>query len=252
MPSIYLSPSTQEYNRYYDNSGSEEYYMNLIADAMEPYLTASGISFTRNSPNFTVAQSIAQSNAGNYDLHLALHSNAAGSNLQGQLTGPDFYYYTRSIPGRDAATILADNFMNIYPDPSKVSIMPTSSLAEVTRTRAPSVLVEIAYHDNPSDAEWIKNNIEEIARNLSQGVAEFLGVIFVSPNEYTGIKKGVVTTQGGRLNIRERPNLEAKVLAQIPNGETVNVYCDSGLWYVVDYNGILGFSSSRYIDLLDN
>ena len=48
MASLYLSPSTQEYNKYYDNSGSEEYYMNLIADAMEPYLLASGISFTRN------------------------------------------------------------------------------------------------------------------------------------------------------------------------------------------------------------
>ena len=43
MPKIYLSPSTQEFNSYV-TGGSEEYYMNLIADAMEPYLTASGIS----------------------------------------------------------------------------------------------------------------------------------------------------------------------------------------------------------------
>ena len=55
MPSIYLSPSTQEYNLYYDGAGSEEYYMNLIADAMEPYLTASGIVFTRNTPDMTAA-----------------------------------------------------------------------------------------------------------------------------------------------------------------------------------------------------
>ena len=48
MPMLFLSPSTQEYNLYYDGSGSEEYYMNLIADYMEPYLTASGITFTRN------------------------------------------------------------------------------------------------------------------------------------------------------------------------------------------------------------
>ena len=50
MPKIFLSPSTQEYNEYYDGSGSEEYYMNLIADYMEPYLTASGIQYTRNDP----------------------------------------------------------------------------------------------------------------------------------------------------------------------------------------------------------
>ena len=44
MPSVYLSPSLQEYNPYIDG-GNEEYYMNLIADAMEPYLRASGIDF---------------------------------------------------------------------------------------------------------------------------------------------------------------------------------------------------------------
>ena len=54
MPSIYLSPSTQEFNPYVIG-GNEEYYMNLIADAMEPYLYATGISFTRNTPDMTAA-----------------------------------------------------------------------------------------------------------------------------------------------------------------------------------------------------
>ena len=69
MPKIYLSPSLQEYNPYVDG-GNEEYYMNLIADAMEPYLNSSGIQFTRNEPSQKLSQAIAQSNAGNYDLHL--------------------------------------------------------------------------------------------------------------------------------------------------------------------------------------
>ena len=249
MPSIYLSPSTQEYNNYYDSSGSEEYYMNLIADAMEPYLIASGINYTRNNRYNTVRQAIMESNEGNYDLHLALHSNASPERLSGQLQGADFYYYTRSRTGKEAATILADNFMSIYPDASLVKIVPTTSLAEVVRTTAPAVLAEIAYHDNKDDAEWIKKNINEIARNLVQGVAEYLGVLFVSPNEYTGVNKGIVTTSGGRLNVRERPSLDAKILTQIPNGETVDVYCTSGLWYVVEYGGILGFASAQYINI---
>ena len=36
MPSVFLSPSTQEYNPYITGAGSEEYFMNRIADAMEP------------------------------------------------------------------------------------------------------------------------------------------------------------------------------------------------------------------------
>ena len=52
MPNIFLSPSTQEYNEYI-TGGNEEYYTNLIADAMEPYLRASGSTFTRNDPALT-------------------------------------------------------------------------------------------------------------------------------------------------------------------------------------------------------
>ena len=48
MPRVYLSPSLQEFNPFI-NGGSEEEIMNLIADAMEPYLEASGIEFVRNS-----------------------------------------------------------------------------------------------------------------------------------------------------------------------------------------------------------
>jgi N-acetylmuramoyl-L-alanine amidase len=48
MPSVYLSPSTQESNQFI-NGGSEEYYMNRIVDAMIPYLRASGIDFIPSS-----------------------------------------------------------------------------------------------------------------------------------------------------------------------------------------------------------
>ena len=73
---IYLSPSTQE-NNLYVNGGTEEYWMNRLADAMVPLLDASGIEYVRNTPEMTAASSITASNQGDHDLHLALHSNAA-------------------------------------------------------------------------------------------------------------------------------------------------------------------------------
>ena len=127
MPRIYLSPSTQEYNPYYDAQGSEEYYMNLIADAMEPYLTASGIEFTRNTPEMTAASSIRASNEGNYDAHIALHSNAAPANLSGQLRGTDVYYYPDSMRSNEIAQIVAANLKAVYPNPDDVTARPTTS-----------------------------------------------------------------------------------------------------------------------------
>lgn len=49
MPIIYLSPSTQEWN-YYVNGGTEEEYMNLLADKMVPYLDAPASGMTGTPP----------------------------------------------------------------------------------------------------------------------------------------------------------------------------------------------------------
>lgn len=178
MPSVFLSPSLQEWNPYV-NGGNEEYYMNLVADAIEPYLRAAGITFGRNTPNQTLSQAIAQSNAGNYDLHLAIHSNAAGSQNSGKIRGTDVYYYPTSTRGKRAAEIIAENYKDIYPLPDRVKTVASSSLAELKRTKAPAVLIETAYHDNLADAEWIQENIGAIGRNLAQSIAAFLGVPFV-------------------------------------------------------------------------
>lgn len=54
MPFLFLSPSTQEFNPYV-TEGNEEYWMNQLADRMEPYLYTSGINVTRNNPAGTAA-----------------------------------------------------------------------------------------------------------------------------------------------------------------------------------------------------
>ena len=107
MPTIYLSPSTQQANLYV-TGGSEEYHMNQLADRMEPYLRASGIGFTRNTPDMTAVSSIRQSNAGNYDLHLALHSNAAPEGRYGEVRGSEVYHYPGSVRGERAARDIAE------------------------------------------------------------------------------------------------------------------------------------------------
>ena len=244
MPIIYLSPSTQEYNNFI-NGGTEEYYMNLIADDMIPYLRASGIRYVRNTPDMTAASSIRQSNEGNFDLHLALHSNAAPENLAGQLRGPDVYYYPGSLRGERAATIIADNLKTIYPDPELVTVLPTTRLGEVSKTRAPGVLIEFAYHDNLEDATWIKNNIRNIARNVVYSLTEYFGIPFVQPQPE---RTGTVNTTSGNLNIRSRPNTGSEILTTAPNGAPITILGDAGNgWYVVQYRNTVGYASSNYI-----
>ncbi len=241
MPSIYLSPSTQEFNPYV-NGGNEEEYMNLIADAMIPYLEASGITYVRNTPDMTAASSIAASNRGNYDLHLALHSNASAN---GQAQGAEAYYYPYSARGQRAAEIIANNFKMIYPNPAHVETVPTTTLGEVRRTRAPSVLFEVAYHDNPADAAWIKANINNIARNIVISLTDYFNIPFNEPtNEgYTAR----VTTNGGNLNLRQRPDIYSPVIGKIPNGTTLQVQNRVGDWLLVSFMGKTGYVNVNYV-----
>ena len=246
MPLIYLSPSTQEFNPYYDGVGNEEYYMNLIADAMEPYLTASGIEYVRNTPEMTAASSIAASNAGNFDVHLALHSNAAPPELAGRLRGTDVYYYPSSARSHHLAELIAAGLRTIYPNPSLVKAVPTTSIGEVSRTRAPAVLIEFAYHDNPEDAEWIRANIETIARTVVRSLTEYFGIPFIEPQP---TRTATVDTEGGSVNIRERPSLDAPVVGQAPDGAQLIILGSWGDWYVVRYDDIEGYVLSLYVTL---
>ncbi|HVI41457.1 MAG TPA: N-acetylmuramoyl-L-alanine amidase [Anaerovoracaceae bacterium] len=183
MPSVYLSPSTQEFNHFI-NGGDEEYYMNLIVDAMVPYLRASGIEFARNNPGDSVSKIIERSNETSYDLHLALQSRGTPDGNDAPLRGIDVYYYAvSSISGEKAAYIIYENLKTIYPVPELVSFIPNLTMLELSLTNAPAVLVELGYYDNIKDALWIENNIEEIGRNLALSVAEFLHVPFKEPQQ---------------------------------------------------------------------
>ena len=242
MPTIYLSPSTQEFNPY-NGGGNEEQYMNLIADAMEPYLAASGIKYVRNTPEMTAATSIAESNKGNYDLHLALHSNATASG-DGSVRGSEVYYYPTSEKGKRFADIAAQNLQMIYPLPAKVKTVPTTSLGEVRRTKAPGVLIELAYHDNAEDAQWIRDNIETIAANLVLSLTEYFGIPFNTPQP---IFTANVATKGSNLNIRYNPSIFAAVVGSIPNGSEVVVYAVLPDWALVGYGNSIGYVSSQYL-----
>jgi len=246
MPTIYLSPSTQE-NNFYVNGGTEEEWMNLLADQMEPYLTASGIQYVRNTPQMTAASSILASNAGRYDLHFALHSNAAPDDRYGSLRGIIVYYYPTSVEGRRASILVADALKEIYPLPSLVRAEATTAIGEVRRVRAPSVFIEMGYHDNPDDAVWIKNNLDPAARAIVLALTEYFRIPFLLP---VPPRPAVVDVSWGYLNIRYRPELTAPVVARAYDGARLTVVNQWQGWYLVNFDGAVGYADARFITLI--
>ena len=243
MPSVYLSPSTQEFNRTLSGR-SEEYYANLIADAMIPYLESSGIRYGRNSRNMTALTSARQANDGNYDFYLAIHSNASGENTPGQSSGAEIYYYTGSKDGRRAANIFADNYKQIYPSPDNIRIIPSSNLIELNRTRMPAILFEVAYHDNYRDFNWMTNNINRIARNLAMSVAEYFNIPFIAPGMFAS---GTVITRSGNLNVRSGPSINSDIIGSLKNGDKVRITEYENGWLKIRYGNSSGYVNSKFI-----
>ncbi len=245
MPIIYLSPSTQEWNSYVTGSGSEEYNMNLLADALVPYLLSNGIRYKRNRPEMTAGSSIREANRGYYDLYLALHSNGAPEGRYGEERGIIAFYYPGSSQGQRAAELIAQELRKIYPLPGKVTTRSTTSLGEVAQSKAPAVLVEIGYHDNYADALWIEGHMDDIAQQLARALTEFFGLPFIYPMDPA---KGTVTLSWGTLNLRSYPAPTGTVIANMPNGSAVTIYGEWQGWYVVHYGDQVGYAAAAYID----
>ncbi len=245
MPIIYLSPSTQEWNQYVTGSGSEEYHMNLLADALVPYLVSNAIQYKRNSPDMTAGSSIREANSGYYDFYLALHSNAAPESHYGEQRGIIAFYYPGSTQGQRAAELIAEELRKIYPLPARVTTRATTTLGEVRQSKAPAVLVEIGYHDNYSDAVWIEGHMDAIAQQLARALTRFFGLPFIYPMDPV---QGTVRVNYGTLNLRSYPSSSGTVIANMPNGAAVTVYGEWQGWYVVHYGDYVGYAAAAYID----
>ena len=210
---VYLSPAAQPWNPYTDGSGSEEYYMRQVANAMIPYLQGYGIDYilagpqtgtSANQKQFLVNRANEAKNGG-CDLYLAIHSNAANGNVK----GTRIYYYTKSAESLRFAKVLQSNFC--YPDKSNIKLAYNDALMEMYLPTMPHALIETAFHDNAQDVVWIKNNIDNMARSMAAAVNEYakgsagtaaglsIDRIFANMNTSTALILNVSSTTGGAV-----------------------------------------------------
>ena len=157
------------------------------------------------------------------------------------------FYYPSSVQGQKAANLIANGLKTIYPLPNLVRTKATTTIGEVRRVRAPSVFLELGYHDNLDDAVWVQTNLEAIARNIVLSLTEYFGLPFLEPQ---APRPAVVDVTWGYLNIRDMPSLTAPVLAKAYDGTRLTVLNQWENWYVVKLDSLVGWASSDFITLL--
>lgn len=182
MAKVYISPSVQDWNKGSGNYGTEEENMQAIGAKVDELLRYNGFQTKRNRPEMTLEQAVADSNAFNPDVHVAIHSNAGGGRgceAYAWLV-PDGKGGYKDTPGRRLAQAIYDEVARITPTADR-GVRQGDWLYEIKHTKAPAALVEVAFHDNSDDAAWIKANRDAIAEAIAGGVCKYFGVAFKKP-----------------------------------------------------------------------
>jgi N-acetylmuramoyl-L-alanine amidase len=175
MPSIYISPSSQPANKYAVGNTNEQEQCRKIAVALKKalercvfkaYAGMDGTMYTRADA----------SNKLNVDLHLPIHTNA----FDGKVAGLRIMVYNKGDQAEMIAKAIMKHLAPITPGESDgISAQP--QLYEIKATKAICVYIEVGFHDNPEEAQWIINNTESIAEAIARGLCEYYGVAYVSP-----------------------------------------------------------------------
>ena len=108
------------------------------------------------------------------------------------------------------------------------------------------MLIEVAYHDNLQDAQWIQQNIQPIAESIVRALTTYFGIPFAMPQP---VRTGIVETGG-------MPTTNSTIVALAPNGAELTIYSESessnGKWYAVRYQNATGYVYAPYVRILES
>lgn len=194
---IYLSPSDQYENKYFDGKHNEGEVCHTISGATEIALKRSGVSVKRGKTG-TYQQRAADSNKWGADVHICIHTNAGGGD--GTLvmchSGNKNEKIVKNIYNKIAA-------MSVGKDDG---IKEVANLYEINNTNALCVYLEIGFHDNSKEGEWIIEHEQEIGEAIAQAVCETYGYKYVPKSSENVSRETLYRVQVGAFS--EKANAE--------------------------------------------
>ncbi len=227
MTTVYISPSSKEYQLSPITETSEAEIMRKLAEEIKAALSNLGIEAIISPANSLPSQAVKDSNNSTPALHLTLTHLRADSPLE---RGIQVIYESTDGKSRDYAQMIAQNIKEIYPLPALVKTISNGSFVELTDTDAPSVILALTNQANEEDALWLDNNLGAVAQNVANSIAEALDTK-PTPIPLTAI--GIINSTKGYAEVRKSPSPTAKVLMRIQNGSPVRIIGKLGNWYAI-------------------
>lgn len=175
MKKVYVSPSDQVKNAYAAGNTTEAIQCRQIATLLVKALERQGFGAKTNLTG-SMYDRVKESNDFGADLHACLHSNA----FDEEVSGTRLFCYVMGGEGHKACKAIMARLAPITPGTSD-GISARPELYECRAAHAPTVYIEIDFHDVDEVALWIINHKEEIAEAIAQGICDYFGVKYTAP-----------------------------------------------------------------------
>ena len=193
---IYFSPSDQTRNTYAVGNTNEAAQCRQIAlYAVEAAKRCGFDALTdaTSGGDDAMMGRIQQSNAWGADVHIPIHTNA----FNGTVMGTRMFCYDTSGDGYKLCKSIMATLSPITPGES--DNITAKHYDEVLYADAPTVYIEVGFHDNKTEAQWIIDHKQDIAEAIVKGLCNYYGVAYVAPDDQGKTTAPTASTGGNML-----------------------------------------------------
>ena len=173
MKKVYLAPSNQTANKYCIGNTNEAVVCQDIAARVEKLLAKYDCAVKVGKHAESLATKCANAASWGADIYVSMHSNA----FDGTARGTCCYYCntdSRAANSKRLAQLVNAEMAKIFP--KNRGLYTSSSLVDCYKPKMPSMICEVAFHDNKEDATLILNNKDRIAQAYCDAIVKYLGL----------------------------------------------------------------------------
>ena len=229
---IYLSPSNQNGNTYASGSTNEMIQCEKIAKAAATALKRCGFEVKVGKSGDNMANRCRESDAFKADIHMPIHTNAFNGKVTG---GTRIFCYSSSKENTAPAKAVLKTLGKISPGTAD-SVTVNSGLYEVNTPNAITVYVEVEFHDTKTGSDWIRNNINNIAEAICEGMCNHFNIPYkkqasapnvISKPETSKFKSYIVriVPEAG-VNIRKDAGTDKEIVGVIMQGGAYTIVAE--------------------------
>ena len=171
---IYLSPSSQPANTYAVGNTNEQEQCRKIATVAKDALIRCGFE-VKAGMSGTMYTRVSESNNWGADAHIPIHTNACN----GKVAGFRGFYYKKNGEGHKLVAAIMDAVAPLTPGTSDG--LSAQTFYELGSSNAPCAYLELGFHDNKEEAQYIIDHTQELGEAICKGVCNHYGVKYIAP-----------------------------------------------------------------------